>query len=80
MFPSGSVYEGEFRQEKRHGKGTYTFPDGRLYEGDWNDDKFCGSQKLPISTSQSCEKTKEEQERKKHQRITETYDKHCNTE
>jgi hypothetical protein len=35
--PNGEVYEGEFRQGKRHGRGTYTWSDGRTYNGEFCD-------------------------------------------
>ena len=31
------VYEGDFRNGVKHGKGTYTFGDGRKYVGDYKD-------------------------------------------
>jgi hypothetical protein len=31
----GDVYEGEFKADKRHGKGTYTYFSGDVYTGDW---------------------------------------------
>ena len=30
-----SVYEGEWRNGKKHGQGTYTWADGARYEGEW---------------------------------------------
>jgi len=41
-FDDGQVYEGEWRDGKRNGKGTNTWPDGNKYEGDWKDDKVEG--------------------------------------
>lgn len=32
---NGGVYEGEFKNNFFHGKGTYKYPDGFKYEGDW---------------------------------------------
>jgi hypothetical protein len=29
------IYEGDFRENSRHGLGKYTFPDGSSYFGDW---------------------------------------------
>lgn len=31
----GSVYEGDFRYEKRDGQGVFTYKSGSRYEGDW---------------------------------------------
>lgn len=36
------VYEGDFRNGVKHGKGTYTFGDGRKYVGDYKDGKEDG--------------------------------------
>ena len=33
----GSIYEGEFKNGKRHGQGTYTWSDGEVYVGNWKD-------------------------------------------
>jgi hypothetical protein len=35
-------YEGEFRDNKLHGHGDFTFPDGRRYEGEWVNDTMHG--------------------------------------
>ena len=35
-------YEGEFRDNKLHGHGEFTFPDGRRYEGEWANDTMHG--------------------------------------
>ena len=37
-----SRYEGEFRDGKTHGKGTYIWASGARYEGDWRDGKKHG--------------------------------------
>jgi hypothetical protein len=36
-FPNsgGANYEGDFRENSRHGRGTYTLPSGAKYEGEW---------------------------------------------
>ena len=38
----GTVYEGEYRNGKRHGQGKMTFPSGNTYEGEWKDGKYYG--------------------------------------
>ena len=37
VFENG-IYEGYMQDNKRHGRGKYTWNDGNLYEGDWHDD------------------------------------------
>ena len=39
----GKKYEGERKDGKRNGQGTFTYPDdGRKYEGEWKDGKYHG--------------------------------------
>ena len=40
---AGDNYVGEFRNDKRHGRGTYTKSNGRVYEGTWEDGEFVGN-------------------------------------
>jgi hypothetical protein len=48
MFTNGASlenvgkYDGEFKENSRHGIGSYTFADGSVYEGDWRDNVPCG--------------------------------------
>jgi len=37
LYFNGDKYEGEFKDGKRHGQGTYTFKDGRIYVGEFKD-------------------------------------------
>ena len=37
-----SVYEGELRNGKHHGRGTITYANGHTYEGEWRNDKRHG--------------------------------------
>ena len=41
-WPSGSRYEGDFRDGKRTGRGVYTWASGDSYEGEFRDDLFHG--------------------------------------
>ena len=34
-FPNGAIYEGEWRNGKKDGRGTYTFGDGSKFEGEF---------------------------------------------
>mmetsp|Transcript_65407 Transcript_65407/g.175478 ORF Transcript_65407/g.175478 Transcript_65407/m.175478 type:complete len:93 (+) Transcript_65407:779-1057(+) len=36
------VYEGEFKDDRRHGKGTMTYVNGSKYEGSWQAGKKYG--------------------------------------
>ena len=42
---NGSVYEGGWRDGKRHGSGKIMFASGAVYDGDWEDDKRQGNGK-----------------------------------
>ena len=35
-FQDGSHFEGNFKNDRRHGKGVYTFASGSSYEGEWD--------------------------------------------
>ena len=40
----GSKYDGEFKEDKRHGTGTLTDPDGSIiYNGEWEKGKMHGN-------------------------------------
>jgi hypothetical protein len=39
-YASGAIYEGEWKNDVRHGKGVYMYPDGT--EGEWKDDVWNG--------------------------------------
>ena len=38
IYRNGNMYEGDFLDEKRHGKGTHFHLCGSKYEGEWKDD------------------------------------------
>ena len=38
----GTKYVGEYKDEKYHGQGTFTFPDGTKYVGEFKDGKRHG--------------------------------------
>ncbi len=44
-FSDGNVYEGNFKDDKPHGKGIMIYTDGRVYEGDWVEGKRHGKGK-----------------------------------
>ena len=33
----GDIYDGEWKDDKQHGKGTFKWPHGDMYEGEWKD-------------------------------------------
>jgi hypothetical protein len=33
----GGIYQGDFKENCRHGLGAYTLPDGSVYDGEWRD-------------------------------------------
>ena len=41
-FPNGNIYEGEYKNGKRHGKGIYTFADGEKHIGDFKNGSLNG--------------------------------------
>ena len=40
---SGAVYEGEWRANKKDGRGRFTFHNGDVYEGLFHDDQMAGA-------------------------------------
>ena len=43
-WPSGAKYSGSFKNDMRHGHGTYTWANGRQsYVGEWVNDHMTGS-------------------------------------
>ena len=44
-FANGEVYEGEYKDDKKHGQGKRTWADGNVYEGEWKDHKKHGQGK-----------------------------------
>lgn len=47
-YPDGAKYEGEWQNNKRHGRGLWTRPDGMKYEGGWENDKPNGQGTLTL--------------------------------
>lgn len=38
FYKNNDRYEGEFQNDKKHGKGKYTYFDGKVVEGVWEND------------------------------------------
>ena len=47
-YPSGNLYDGEFRNSKMNGKGKYNWSNGTVYNGEFKDDKLDGKGKLTM--------------------------------
>eukprot|EP00984_Skeletonema_dohrnii_P026186 scaffold15496_cov81-Skeletonema_dohrnii-CCMP3373.AAC.2 len=41
-YADGSVYEGDWKDDKMHGEGKMTYANGVVYDGHWRDDKKHG--------------------------------------
>lgn len=39
---NGGMYVGDFKENARHGVGTYSLPGGDVYSGDWRENVPCG--------------------------------------
>ena len=52
MTSSEGLYFGEFKNDLRDGKGTFTFPSGNKYVGEWRDDIAHG--KGALTSSDGC--------------------------
>lgn len=39
-FSNGDFYEGEWRDDKQHGIGKYSWKNGDFYEGHWVDNRL----------------------------------------
>ncbi len=48
VYPSGTVYEGEFNDGARCGSGVWEHPDGPQYSGTWLEDRYHGWGKLTV--------------------------------
>ena len=41
LFFNGTKYTGQWKNNFRSGKGSYTWPDGHVLEGKWSSDLYC---------------------------------------
>ena len=55
LYSNGDSYEGEWIDNKRNGKGKYTWKDGDIYEGDWVNNKRIGKGKMLYVNGDSFE-------------------------
>lgn len=42
-YACGSVYTGEWKGNKHHGRGVYEFANGTVYEGEWREHRMHGT-------------------------------------
>jgi hypothetical protein len=49
---SGESYDGDFRDDKRDGQGTYVFSDGSTHIGGWKHDKMHGKGVYKVKNKQ----------------------------
>ena len=42
----GSLYEGQWKNDKANGRGRLLHSDGDVYEGEWKDDKSNGCREV----------------------------------
>jgi hypothetical protein len=42
-WPDETYYQGEYKEGKKHGVGTYKWPDGTIYEGEWDYNSISGN-------------------------------------
>ena len=41
-YANGNKYDGEWKDDKKNGRGVYTFANGNKYDGEWKDGDFNG--------------------------------------
>ena len=56
-FKSGDKYDGSYKNDKRDGKGTYTWSEGSYYVGDWVEGYMTGTGKKVDSDGSQYEVT-----------------------
>ncbi len=42
MWPDGAIYQGDYKNGKKEGKGKFIWSDGATYEGDFSDNNIHG--------------------------------------
>ena len=42
MWADGRKYNGQYKEDKKHGYGVFEWPDGRKYKGEWDNGKQHG--------------------------------------
>lgn len=45
-FENGAIYEGQWKEGSRHGRGVQSWPDGSYYEGYWRNNQANGKGRL----------------------------------
>ena len=52
IYTDGTVYEGNWKNDKKHGKGKIIYSDGEVYEGEWKNGKMDGKGKYTYSNGE----------------------------
>ena len=52
VYEDGSVYEGDWLNDLRHGHGKYTWPNAIVYNGEWKNDSQDGKGQLEIPSAE----------------------------
>lgn len=70
VYPGDGVYEGEYRDGKKEGKGKFWYVEGTVYEGTWKDDMKHGGGKETYSDGATYEGRFQEGSRHGHGTLT----------
>ena len=46
IYQNNDVYEGQFKDDKKHGDGIFTYNDGLIVEGVWENDELIEGSKI----------------------------------
>ncbi|EGD81036.1 hypothetical protein PTSG_10979 [Salpingoeca rosetta] len=56
-FANGSIYDGEWSNDKMHGHGKLTLSDGTQYEGSFENGEYSGNGTLTLANGTTCSST-----------------------